>query len=58
MCYDRYARRRREEEVESKRIWEAFEWTTTPVSEREPQEVDDPKVDEPEPAELSVASER
>jgi hypothetical protein len=56
MCYDRYARRRREE-AESHRIWQEFD-RTTPISEPERPEADERKADEPERAEQSVASER
>ena len=56
MCHERYLRRRRED-AESHRIWQEFD-RTTPISEPEPPEDDDRKVDEPERAEQSITSER
>lgn len=51
MCYDRYLRRRRHEEErdESRAIWEEFD-RTTPISDPEPGEVDEPERTEPERA--------
>jgi hypothetical protein len=55
MCYERYLRRRREDE-ESRAIWQDFE-RTTPISDPEPDEVQEPERSEPEREELT-ASER
>ena len=55
MCYERYLRRRREDE-ESHAIWQDFE-RTTPISDPEP-EVEEPERSEPEHAEELTASER
>jgi hypothetical protein len=41
MCYERYLRRRREDE-ESRALWQDFE-RTTPISEPEPSEVEEPE---------------
>jgi hypothetical protein len=55
MCYDRYRLRRKEDE--SRAIWQDFE-RTTPISEPEPREVEEPERSEPERAEDLTASER
>jgi hypothetical protein len=57
MCYDRYLRRRRdeEEEAESRAIWQEFD-RTTPISDAEPSEATEPEPAEPERA--AAASER
>src|SRR3954471_20386725 len=49
MCHDRYLRRRREDE-EARAIWQDFE-RTTPISEPEPGEVEEPERTEAERAE-------
>jgi hypothetical protein len=56
MCYERYRRRRREDE-ESREIWLDFE-RTTPISEPEAPEVAEPERSEPERAEELTASEQ
>ncbi|HYZ29841.1 MAG TPA: hypothetical protein VE570_12340 [Thermoleophilaceae bacterium] len=56
MCYERYRRRRREDE-ESRAIWQDFE-RTTPISEPEPREVEKSERSEPERAEDLTASKR
>ena len=56
MCYERYERRRREAE-ESRAIWRDFE-RTTPISEPEPRDVEEPERPEPERAEELTSSER
>jgi hypothetical protein len=53
MCYERYLRRRREDE-ESRAIWQDFE-RTTPISEPEPAEVEEPERSEPDRAEELTA---
>jgi hypothetical protein len=55
MCYERYLRRRREDE-ESRAIWQDFE-RTTPISDPEPDEVEETERSEPDREELT-ASER
>jgi hypothetical protein len=55
MCYERY--RRRQEDEESRVIWQDFE-RTTPISEPEKPEVEEPERSEPETAEELTASER
>jgi hypothetical protein len=55
MCYERYRRRREDEE--SHAIWRDFE-RTTPISEPEPREVEEPERSEPERSEDLTASER
>ena len=56
MCYERYLRRRREDE-ESRAIWQDFD-RTTPISEPEPAEVEEAERSEPDHAEELTASER
>lgn len=56
MCHDRYLRRRREDE-EARAIWQDFE-RTTPISEPEPGEVEEPERTEAERAEELTTSER
>jgi hypothetical protein len=56
MCYERYLRRRQEDE-ESNAIWQDFE-RTRPISDPEPREVDEPEPAEPERGEDLTASER
>jgi hypothetical protein len=56
MCYERYLRRRREDE-ESRAIWQDFE-RTTPISEPEPAEVEEPERSEPDREEELTASDR
>jgi hypothetical protein len=56
MCYERYLRRREEDE-ESRAIWQDFE-RTTPISEPAPRDIDEPEPAEPERAEDLTASER
>jgi hypothetical protein len=56
MCYDRYLRRRREDE-ESREVWREFE-RTTPISEPEPKDAKEPEREEPERAEELTATER
>jgi hypothetical protein len=55
MCYERYQRRRREEDEESHAIWQEFE-RTTPISDPEPREVTEPE--RPEPERAKAVSER
>jgi hypothetical protein len=50
MCYERYLRRRRHADEESREIWQEFD-RTTPISEPEPQVVSEPEPSEPERAE-------
>jgi hypothetical protein len=50
MCYERYLRRRRQEDEESRAIWWEFE-RTTPISDPEPPEVTEPELTDPEPTE-------
>jgi hypothetical protein len=58
MCYERYLRRRRqEEEEEGRALWQDFE-RTTPISDPEPREVEEPERSEPERAADLTASER
>jgi hypothetical protein len=53
MCYDRYLRRRRHADEESRLIWQDFE-RTTPISDPEPPEVTEPETTlEREPAETA-----
>ena len=56
MCYERY-RRRREEDEESRAMWHDFE-RTTPIVEPEPREVEEPERPEPEWSEDLTASDR
>jgi hypothetical protein len=56
MCHERYLRRRREDE-ETRAIWQDFE-RTTPISEPEPDRVEEPERTETEPVEELTASER
>ena len=56
MCHERYLQRRRRDE-ESREIWQDFD-RTTPISEPEPHEVEEPERSEPERAEELTASER
>jgi hypothetical protein len=56
MCYERYLRRRQEDD-ESRAIWRDFE-RTTPISEPEPREAPEAERSEPERAEDLTASER
>lgn len=56
MCYERY-RRRRDEDEESREIWQDFE-RTTPISEPEPSEVEEPERSEPDRVEELTASEK
>ena len=53
MCYERYMRRRREEEDASRAIWQEFE-RTTPISDSRPEEVSELELGEPEPAETAA----
>lgn len=55
MCYDRYIRRHRDEEAESRRVWQDFERATF-VSDPKVPEVEEPEVAEPERAEEPVAA--
>ena len=57
MCHERYLRRRRRDDEESHAIWQDFE-RTTPISEPEPREVEEPERSEPERAEELTASEQ
>jgi hypothetical protein len=56
MCYERYLRRRREDE-ESREIWQDFE-RTTPISEPEPREAEEAERAEPDWAEELTLPER
>jgi hypothetical protein len=56
MCYERYLRRRQEDE-ESRAIWQDFD-RTRPISEPEPGDVEEAEASEPERAEDLTASER
>jgi hypothetical protein len=49
MCYERYLRRRRHEDEESRAIWQEFE-RTTPIADTQPEKVPEPELAEPEPA--------
>jgi hypothetical protein len=57
MCHEWY-RRRRQEDEESRAIWQDFE-RTTPISEPEPDEVEEPeRSDEPDWVAKLTGSER
>jgi hypothetical protein len=56
MCHEWYLKRRRQDE-ESREIWLDFE-RTTPISDPEPAEVEEPERSEPDRAEELTASER
>jgi hypothetical protein len=56
MCYERYLRRRQEDE-ESRAIWQDFD-RTRPISEPEPGDVEEAEASEPERADDLTASER
>jgi hypothetical protein len=54
MCYDeRYLRRRREADEESRAIWREFD-RTTPISDPQAEEVDEPKLAQSEPTETAA----
>jgi hypothetical protein len=53
MCYERYRRHRRQEDEESREIWQEFQ-RTTPISDPEPDDVPEPELTEPERAETAV----
>jgi hypothetical protein len=58
MCYEKYLfRRHRREDEESREIWQEFD-RTTPISEPEPPEVEEPERSAPEWAEELTASEQ
>jgi hypothetical protein len=52
MCYEHWQRRRREEDEESREIWQDFQ-RTTPISDPRPDEVTEVDLAEPQPAETA-----
>jgi len=53
MCYERYLRRRREEDDESREIWREFD-RTTPISDLQAEEDTEPEVAQSEPTETAA----
>jgi len=53
MCYERYLRRRREEDDESREIWREFD-RTTPISDPQAEEDTESELAQSEPTETAA----